>query len=186
MRERLYSKGLWLKRENIKNGHNNNTLMLLHGQFAHLQNFGLGNKATEYFRMINPIEHAKTKDEANKYKVEPYVIPGDVYGEGNLAGRGGWTWYTGSSSWMYQAGIEWILGLKIRNRELYLEPNISSEWKEYSIKYRYKDSIYNIRVRNPNGKTNGIDKFILNGREIPEKKILLDENGGNYDIEIEM
>ena len=33
--------------------------------------------------MINPIEHAKTKDEANKYKVEPYVIPGDVYGENN-------------------------------------------------------------------------------------------------------
>ena len=51
-------------------------------------------------------------EEAKKYKVEPYVIAADIYG-GNLAGRGGWTWYTGSSSWMYEAGIKYILGLKI-------------------------------------------------------------------------
>ena len=69
---------------------------------------GFGEKATEFFRMINPIEHARTKDEAKKYKVEPYVIPADIYG-GELAGRGGWTWYTGSSSWMYEAGIRYIL-----------------------------------------------------------------------------
>ena len=147
---------------------------------------GLGEKATEYFRMINPIEHAKTRDEANKYKVEPYVFPGDVYGQGEFTGRGGWTWYTGSSSWMYQAGIEWILGLKIQNGELALEPNISAEWKEYSIRYRYKDSIYNIKVRNPNGKTSGVSKFTVNGKAIPEKKILIDGNVGNYEIEIEM
>ena len=75
---------------------------------------GFGDKATEYFRMINPIEHSRTKETAKKYKVEPYVIAADIYGAGNLAGRGGWTWYTGSSSWMYKAGIEYILGMKIK------------------------------------------------------------------------
>lgn len=49
---------------------------------------GFGGKALEYFRMINPIEHARTKEAANKYKVEPYVIAADIYGQGNLAGRG--------------------------------------------------------------------------------------------------
>ena len=80
--------------------------------------------------MINPIEHARTKEAANKYKVEPYVIAADIYGESNLAGRGGWTWYTGSSSWMYVAGIKYILGLRIENGFLSLKPSIPSEWKE--------------------------------------------------------
>ncbi len=105
---------------------------------------------------------------------------------GALSGRGGWTWYTGSSSWLYQAGIEWILGLKIQNNELWIEPSISPEWKEYSIRYRYKDSIYNIKVKNPFGRENGVSKFLLNGKDIPEKKVELDGSGSSYNIEIEM
>lgn len=147
---------------------------------------GFGEKAIEYFKMANPIEHAKTKDEANKYRVEPYVVAGDIYGEGNLAGRGGWTWYTGSSGWLYQAGIEYILGLKIKKRELTIEPCIPRDWKEYSIHYRYKTTIYNIKVKNPNEKTNEISKFLVNGKEVPEKKIALDDSGNTYTIEIEM
>ena len=147
---------------------------------------GFGEKAEEYFRMLNPIEHTKTKDGVQKYKTEPYVVPGDVYGKGNLAGRGGWTWYTGSSSWLYQAGIKSILGLQIQNRELTLNPCIPPYWKEYTIRYRYKESIYNIKIHNPDGKTKGISKFMLNGKKILEKKIMLDGNGGNFEIEVEM
>ena len=147
---------------------------------------GFGDKALEYYRMINPIEHSRTKEAANKYKVEPYVIPADIYGRKNLAGRGGWTWYTGSSSWYYEAGIGHILGLKIRNRILSIEPCIPSNWKEYFIKYKYENSIYNIKVSNPNGKNTGVKKFIVNGNEIEEKEIKLDANGGIYDIEVIM
>ncbi len=102
------------------------------------------------------------KDASNKYKVEPYVIAADIYGESNLAGRGGWTWYTGSSSWMYVAGIKYILVLS-------LKPSIPSEWKEYNLKYKNNNSIYNIKVENPNGKTNGVSKFIVNDKEIEDK-----------------
>ncbi len=147
---------------------------------------GFGEKATEYFRMINPIEHTKSKDAVQKYKVEPYVLAGDVYGEGNLAGRGGWTWYTGASGWLYQAGLESILGLNVENKELQIKPNISSSWKEYSIRYRYHNSVYHIKVRNPYGKTSGIEKIWLNGNEVPEKVVKLDGNGGNFEIEAEM
>jgi len=73
-------------------------------------------RANKYYKMINPIEHSNTNEKAILYKVEPYVIPADVYGASNLLGRGGWTWYTGSSSWFYMAGIEYILGLKIDKR----------------------------------------------------------------------
>ena len=147
---------------------------------------GFGDKATELFRMINPIEHSKTKEAAQKYKVEPYVIAADIYGHENLAGRGGWTWYTGSSSWMLRAGIEYILGLRIENNVLRIEPCIASWWKEYNIRYQYGNSIYNIKVKNLNNKNTGVEKFILNGNEIEDKKIRLQDDGKVYDIEIMM
>ena len=147
---------------------------------------GFGDKATEYFRMINPIEHSRTKEEAGKYKVEPYSLAADIYGAGNLAGRGGWTWYTGSSSWLYKAGIEYILGLKIREGILSIEPSIPKDWEEYSIQYHYEDSIYNIKVKNPEGKNTGISKFIFNGEEIKEKQIRLFRNNTVNEIEVIM
>lgn len=136
--------------------------------------------------MINPIEHARTKDAANKYKVEPYVIPADIYGQLNLAGRGGWTWYTGSSSWMYVAGIKYILGLNIEHGYLSINSCVPGNWKEFSIRYKYKKSIYNIKVQNPDGKEKGIRKFLVNGAEISDGKIKLDAGGGIYNIDVVM
>ncbi len=147
---------------------------------------GFGDKAGELYRMINPIEHSRTKEAAKKYKVEPYVICADIAGQKNLAGRGGWTWYTGSSSWMYEAGIKYILGLRIENQKLYLKPCIPNDWKEYNICYQYGNSRYYIRVNNPNGKMTGMTSFKVNGEEIPEKQITLNKDGGLYNIEVEI
>lgn len=147
---------------------------------------GFGDTALELFKMINPIEHSLTKESAKKYKVEPYSIPADVYGQKNLAGRGGWTWYTGSSSWYYKAGIEYILGLKIEKGILTINPCIPSAWKEYSIHYKYKNSIYNIKVKNENSKNTGIEEFKLNGQIIEEKRIKIIDNNKINEIEIKM
>lgn len=147
---------------------------------------GFGNKAGEYYRMINPIEHTRTKEAAGKYKVEPYVIAADIYGQKNLAGRGGWTWYTGSASWMYEAGIKYLLGLRIEKGKLKLMPCIPNDWKEYTIKYKYGSSIYHIRISNPHGKETGVSKFMLDGQEIEKKEITLNPNGGVYNVEVEM
>ena len=147
---------------------------------------GFGDKAVELYRMINPIEHSRTKDASKKYKVEPYVIPADIYGCNNLAGRGGWTWYTGSSSWYYICAVQNILGLKIENETLSINPCISSEWQEYEIRYKFGVSIYNIKVQNPNRKCTGVEKFLLNGVEIPEKKIRILDNGKVNEIQIIM
>ena len=135
--------------------------------------------------MINPIEHARTKEAANKYKVEPYVIAADVYGQANLAGRGGWTWYTGSSNWFYEAGLRYILGLKIEKGYMKIEPCIPKEWKEYQIQYKWKESIYNIRIKNTNGKNMGVSEIKLNGEKI-ENYIKLDGSRNIYQIEVTM
>lgn len=164
------------------------------GQYTHaamwvisaFAKLGFGDKAVEYFTMINPIEHSKTKDAAKKYKVEPYVIPADIYEAKGLEGRGGWTWYTGSSSWFCKVGLEDILGLNIEDKVLRIKPCISKEWKEYTIRYKFGNTIYNIKVKNPNGKNTGVEKFILNGQEIEEKKIKLIDDGKINNIEIIM
>lgn len=94
------------------------------GQYTHsaiwaiiaFATLNLNQKAIEFYKMINPINHSDNNEKALVYKVEPYVIAADVYGASNLLGRGGWTWYTGSCGWFYKAGIEFILGLKIKER----------------------------------------------------------------------
>ena len=148
---------------------------------------GFGDKALELYKMINPIEHSRTKETAQKYKVEPYVIAADIYGANNLAGRGGWTWYTGSSSWYYKTGIEYILGLHIKNRTLYINPCIPKEWKNYNIKYKYKNTLYNINIKNQDGKNTGVSKIVVDGENIDlTKGIILQENSGVINIEVEM
>ena len=134
--------------------------------------------------MINPIEHSKTKESSNKYKVEPYVIPADVYGKANLAGRGGWTWYTGSSSWMYIAGIKYILGLNISNGYLSFKPQIPNNWKEYKIKYKYGNSLYNISVKNESESGSRVKRVLLNGELVENCKIKLNDEGKIYDVEV--
>ena len=133
--------------------------------------------------MINPIEHSRTKEASTKYKVEPYVIPADIYGASNLAGQGGWTWYTGSSSWYYKAGIEYILGLKINEGYLEINPCIPRDWKNYEIQYKWKETIYNIEVKNPNRKNTGVTKVLLNGDET-KNHIKLDGTRKIYKLEI--
>jgi len=146
---------------------------------------GFGDKALELYRMINPIEHSRTKEASKKYKVEPYVIPADIYGASNLAGRGGWTWYTGSASWYYEAGIKYILGLEVKKGYMKFKPCIPKEWKEYQIQYKWKESIYNIKIKNPEGKNTGITRITLNGSEI-ENNIKLDGSRNVYNIEVIM
>ena len=143
----------------------------------------LENKASEYFNMINPIEHSNTKDRADRYKIEPYVIPADIYGSQNLLGRGGWSWYTGSASWYYICGIEYILGLKIENGKLTINPCIPTDWREYFIQYKYGESIYNIKIKNIY-QTNKMQKIICNSEEIKEKEIKLIDNNRINEIEI--
>ena len=146
---------------------------------------GKGDKAVELYRMITPIEHARTKEAANKYKVEPYVIAADVYGSQNLAGSGGWTWYTGSSSWYYLAGIQYILGVNIYHNSMSFKPCIPKDWEEFEIKYKFGESIYNIKVKNPNRKNSGVSYIMMNGTEV-ENNIALDGSGKIFNIEVVM
>ena len=83
---------------------------------------GNGDEAAELFHMLNPINHTRTPQDAERYRTEPYVLDGDVYARPPHAGRGGWSWYTGSAGWLYRAGLESILGLRRRGEHFTVEP----------------------------------------------------------------
>ena len=156
------------------------------GQYTHaatwvilaLTKLGMGDKAQKYFNMINPINHALNKEGADKYKVEPYVIAADVYIKKPHEGRGGWSWYTGSSGWMYIVGIRDILGLKVIEGKGYkIEPCIPESWNEYEIKINNEKEQYNIKVQR--GENKGIT---INNKTFTED--LIPKNQGNLDIKI--
>jgi cellobiose phosphorylase len=103
-------------------------------------------RAWELLNMINPINHGKTAKDIATYKVEPYVIAADVYAVSPHIGRGGWTWYTGSSGWMYRLIIESLLGFTLEGDKLTVTPCLPKGWPGYSMHYRYRDTMYRIAV----------------------------------------
>src|SRR5690625_56272 len=109
---------------------------------------GRGDKAFELFQMLNPINHTRTDKEVRLYAKEPYVMAADVYTASPHEGRGGWTWYTGAAGWMYQAGLESILGIRREGDQLVIEPCIPADWPEFTATYRHGQTKYKIHVVN--------------------------------------
>lgn len=151
------------------------------GQYTHaavwvvlaMTKLGLGHKAWRTYHMINPINHSKTYLGAERYKVEPYVMTADVYNTEGHEGRGGWSWYTGTSGWMFRVGIEGILGLKLKEGKGFtIEPAIPKEWNGYEIYYRKDEAFYHIQV-----KRSGESKIFLDGRPLEDNFIPYLESG---------
>jgi cellobiose phosphorylase len=108
---------------------------------------GDSGRAWELLAMINPINHARTPEEIELYKGEPYVAAADVYAVPPHTGRGGWTWYTGSAGWMYRLIVESLLGLRLETDALHLEPCLPEEWDSFKVHYRYRETAYHITIR---------------------------------------
>jgi len=141
------------------------------GQYSHAAmwailaycRMGDGDAAGAMFALVNPINHALTPEAAARYKVEPYVVAADVYSTAPHEGRGGWTWYTGSSGWMYRAGIEGILGLTRAGPDLLLAPCFPKHWPRVTATFLLGDTHLAITIDNPNRTGQGIKTALLNG-----------------------
>ncbi|MFA5575677.1 MAG: glucoamylase family protein [Tissierellaceae bacterium] len=127
---------------------------------------GEGDKAYNLFKLINPINHTRTQIECARYKVEPYVLAADVYTNPQHLGRGGWTWYTGSSGWIYSVVLEDILGFRKEGKRIFINPSIPKDWDQYSIKYRYGKSTYHIEVKNSKDPDEAGYQVLVNGRPL--------------------
>jgi cyclic beta-1,2-glucan synthetase len=164
------------------------------GQYTHaalwtiwaLADLGEGETAESLFRLINPIYRADTRAKASHYRVEPYVIAADVYGVPPHVGRGGWTWYTGSSGWMYRLGLERILGLTKTAAGLRIDPRIPPTWPAFTLTYRHRGITYEIDVANPEGVSQDVKWIKLNGYVESEKLIPWQEDGDVHYVQVMM
>ncbi len=162
------------------------------GQYTHAALWALiayamlgdGDRAGELFTLLNPINHASTRAGLHGYKVEPYVAAADVYAAAPHTGRGGWTWYTGAAGWMYRAGLESILGFKLRGEKLTIEPCIPRSWPAYEMIYRKGKAQYQIKVENPHHVSHGVMIVEMDGALLPQNEITLVDDGRRHEIRI--
>ena len=143
-------------------------------------------KINGLFRMVNPICHGDTRKKIARYRVEPYVIAADVYSIPPHNGRGGWTWYTGSGSWMYRLGLEAILGVRRRGDVLRISPCIPGAWPGFTITYRHGAAVYHIQVLNPKGVNRGVEQILLEGEVLSGNDIPLSEEKQRYEVVVRM
>ena len=139
------------------------------GQYTHaatwlvaaLAESGRADDAWRVFSMLNPVNHALDAEAADLYRVEPYVVAADIYSVGERAGRGGWTWYTGSAGWLYRVAVENILGLRRQGDHLVVAPALPSSWDGFNVALKLGEAEYRIAVRR--GPAAGIE---VDGRSV--------------------
>jgi cyclic beta-1,2-glucan synthetase len=154
------------------------------GQYTHaalwlamaLARQGDGDRAEKLLCLLNPVERTRDPESVRRYGLEPYVTAADVYSSEGLAGRGGWSWYTGSAGWMYRVWTEEVLGLKIRESRMWIDPTIPGAWDGFQIRYRYGEAVYEIRVVNPDHIQHGVARVELDGQPVTDGEIILDRS----------
>jgi cyclic beta-1,2-glucan synthetase len=164
------------------------------GQYTHaalwtvmaIARLGSGDEAVELFHMLNPINHTRTQRDVERYKAEPYVVAADVYTHPFHLGRGGWTWYTGSASWMYRLGLESILGLKPRRDCFAVAPCIPASWSHFRMRLRHGKSVYEIVVENPTHQNHGVAEAVLDGVRVDANAVPLTDDGEVHRLRVVM
>jgi len=142
-------------------------------------------KAWELFSLINPVNHGTTPESIAVYRVEPYVVAADVYGVAPHVGRGGWTWYTGSSGWMYRLITESLLGLYRDGDKLILNPRPPRHWPSFRIHYRFQETFYHISVNN-GGTGTSIGSLRVDNIEQPNPYVPLHNDGAHHEVLIQL
>jgi cyclic beta-1,2-glucan synthetase len=145
-----------------------------------------GARAQELFELLNPVYHSDTLRKVDRYRVEPYVVAADVYSVAPHTGQGGWTWYTGSSGWMYRLGVERILGVQRAGHGLLIDPRVPNDWESYGVTYRFGRGVYRIRVENPDGVEQGVREVKLDGKEVSDGVVPLSDDDEEHEVLVVM
>lgn len=97
---------------------------------------GDADAAWRMFAAVSPAHRSADPQRSQHYGLEPFVAAGDIYSQGVYAGRGGWSWYTGSASWLQRAAIESLCGLRLEGDLLTLTPCLPPNWPLATVTVR--------------------------------------------------
>jgi len=164
------------------------------GQYTHAATWtawafaclGDGKQAAALFDLLNPVFQSDSEEKALIYHVEPYVVCADIYSQPPYVRRGGWTWYTGSSAWMYRLGLEAILGFNKVGNSLRIDPVISPDWDGFEIHYQFGESVYLIQVKNPERVTQHVRQIFLDGQLLNNGLVPLVDDHHTHRVDVIM
>jgi cellobiose phosphorylase len=164
------------------------------GQYTHAATWavmaagllGQGNRAVDLFDLLNPILRTTTPADVSRYRVEPYVLAGDVYSHPPHVGRGGWSWYTGSAGWLYRIGLETILGISRKGAALAINPCLASGWARVKVSYQHGSAAYHITIDNRAGVERGVKTIKVDGATVEGTLVNLADDGKVHDVRVEM
>ena len=151
------------------------------GQYTHaacwmliaLAKNGDADRAGRLLEALMPLNHAATTEEADKYRVEPYVVAADIYGEEPYAGRGGWTWYTGAAGWL-MCGVRYLLGYERRGDKVRLNA-LRGMWTRPRVCVRFGSSEYTLISDDAAG------YVMLDGRAAEGEWIRMEDDGKKHE-----
>jgi cellobiose phosphorylase len=145
---------------------------------------GQPERAYEAYRKICPPNRSADID---IYQAEPYVTPGNIDGPiSEFYGRGGWTWYTGSAQWLHRVATHWILGIRPQEDGLLVDPSIPSDWPGFTVTRKFRGSIYQINVKNPNHVSTGVQSITVDGTTLVGQQIPVFQDGLTHQVEVLM
>lgn len=144
---------------------------------------GRSEQVEELVSMLNPVNHATDPAGVERYKVEPYVLAADIYSQSPYAGRGGWTWYTGSAGWFLRLLHEVILGLDRRVDHLHFRPRVPSSWTRFTLHYRYFQTFYHL-VYTQDLSYQGPIRLVLDGQTLADETLCLINDRLEHTVEV--
>ena len=162
------------------------------GQYTHAATWvplafarqGDGDKAVSTFADAQSNRARPGQEDCERYKMEPYVMAGDIYSLAGHVGRGGWSWYTGAAAWTYRVWLEEVLGFQRRGDKLTIDPVIPKNWPGFKLRYRYQNTGYQIAVENPEQTSRGVILVEVDGVAVADKTIALIDDGTPHEVRV--
>lgn len=143
---------------------------------------GEGERAFEYYTQINP---AAKNDILDEYEIEPYVYAQNILADEHPQfGLGRNSWLSGTASWTYRAGTQYILGIRPDFNGLRIDPCIPAAWDGFSVTRKFRGATYQIAVKNPNHVCKGVAKLLVDGKMMDGNLIPVFSDGSTHTIEV--
>ncbi len=144
---------------------------------------GQSERAAALVSLLNPINHALDPVAVERYKVEPYVVTADIYSEPPHAGRGGWSWYTGSAAWYYRLLHEVVLGIEREVGTIRFRPRVPASWTTYKVHYRYYGTFYHLEFTQSEAHQGPL-RLVLDGQPVADGVLLLVDDQRDHLVEV--
>jgi len=145
---------------------------------------GNGDRAFQYYNQINP---ASKNDIIDRFECEPYCYPQNILGDEHPQfGLARNSWLSGTSSWTYQAATKHILGLNPQHDGLEINPCIPKSWDGFTARRKFRNTFYEIEVKNPDHISKGITSVKVDGKQIDGNVVPVFADGKTHQVEVVM